>query len=360
MTPRTRVESVTAHQRHPANVVRRIKMQDLLVGIVGAGEVTRRAHLPVLMNMPGTKIAWLYDHRPERAESLARAFGVKHLRATRNDEMPPCDVVLLAIPVEVRGEYLGYFRRTATSILCEKPFAMSAAAHAKAIAEFSPHQLGCGYMRRYYRSTMLLRQVVAQGAFGPLSAISIHEGNRSKGSGVDSSFLDDRGMGAARGVLADLGSHSIDLALHISRAESFRVKSLARVLDGSVDRKVEAQVELNCSTPAGGHLVDLSYGVSWLDRQDNCIRLTFEHTTVWSGLAPSSEVYVGDPTRPDDAMTLSSPVVGASTFNQAFYLEWSDFLDGVRRSRESLVSARSALLTTALVEQLSADAGGIA
>ena len=328
-------------------------MQELRIGIVGAGEVTRRAHLPVLMNMPGTTIAWLLDHKPERADSLGRAFGVTAIRATRNDELPPCDVVLLATPVEVRGEYLGHFRLTPTAILCEKPFALTAAAHTKAIGEFPPHRLGCGYMRRYYRSTMLLRRIVAEGLFGPLWAISIHEGNRSKGSGVDSSFLDDRYTGAARGVLADLGSHSIDLALHISGAQTFRVKSLARVMDGSVDRKVDASVDLDCSTLPGGHSVDLNYGVSWLDRQDNCIRLTFEHATVWSGLAPSSEVYVGDPKRPDDAITVTSPVIGASTFNQAFYLEWKDFLDGVRQCRESLVSARSALLTTTLVEELS-------
>jgi predicted dehydrogenase len=331
-------------------------MDDLLIGIVGAGEVTRRAHLPVLLNMPGVRVAWLHDHRAERADSLARSYGVTPIHATRNDEMPPCDVALLAIPVEVRGDYLNYFRQNSTAILCEKPFALTAAEHAKAIGEIPPHRLGCGYMRRFYRSTMVLRQIVVEGFFGPLLAMSIYDGDRSKGSGVDSSFLDDTRMGASRGVLADLGSHSIDLALHISGAEAFRVKSLTRVMDGSVDRKVVATVQLDCPTLSGNHSVDLHYGVSWLDRLDNCIRLRFEHATVWSGLAASSEVYVGDPTRPDDAIMLNSPVVGASTFNQAFYLEWRDFLDGVRLTRESLVSARSALLTTALVEQLSIDA----
>jgi predicted dehydrogenase len=332
-------------------------MEELSIGIVGAGEITRQRHLPVLLNTPGVRIVWLHDSRPERAASLARAFGVKPVKQMPNDEMPPCDVVLLAIPVEGRRPYLSYFQQRSAAILCEKPFALSVAEHTRAIHGYPLHLLGCGYMRRYYRSTVLLRQMVATGVFGPLLAISIHEGNRSKGSGVDFSFLDDARMGASRGVLADLGSHSIDLALHISGADAFEVKSLSRVMDGPVDRKVGARVALYCPKPSGSHSVDLNYGVSWLDRQDNCIQLSFEHTTVWSHIAPSSDVYLGDPAQPKDAMTLSAPGIGARNLNQAFYLEWRDFLDGVRQSKESQVSARSALLTTALVEKLSCDVG---
>jgi predicted dehydrogenase len=79
---------------------------------------------------------------------------------------------------------------------------------------------------------------------------------------------------------------------------------------------------------------------------------------VWSELAPSGEVYLGDPERPARRITLTSPAGGATTYNQAFYLEWTDFLDGIRQKKESLVSARSALLTTALVERLLQDGGG--
>jgi predicted dehydrogenase len=228
---------------------------------------------------------------------------------------------------------------------------MTAAEHIRVLGLFAPHTLVCGFMRRFFRNTMLLRRIVSQEIFGPLLQIDIGEGDRSKGSGVDASFLDDPRLGASRGVLADLGSHSIDLAIHLSGATAFDVQTCSRILDGSVDRKVSAAVKLNRES-AQRPSVDLNYGVSWLDRQTNQIRLRFPHTCLWSELAVTGDVYIGDPATPRERITLTSAMPGATTYNQAFYLEWRDFLDNLRVRRESLISARSALLTTSLVESL--------
>jgi predicted dehydrogenase len=352
-------------------------MTPLSIGIVGAGEITRRVHLPVLSNIPDVRIAWLYDRRPDASQSLAKSYGLTALHSIAAQALPPCDIALLAIPVDGRAEYLQRFATRGTAVFCEKPFARSAAEHSRFAAEFSPHELACGYMRRFFRSALLLRRIVAEGMFGQLESIDISEGNRSQGSGVDASFLDDPRLGAARGVLTDLGSHTIDMALYLTAAGGFEVQSCVRVLDDGVDRKVTALVKLLPtpeSRPAGtlspaassaaslipGHggagsvrgAVDLNYGVSWLDAQENRVRLNFPTTSVWSDLGVDATVYCGDPRRPQAGIALSSGDTGATTYNQAFYLEWRNFLDSFRARRESLISARSALLTTTLVEAL--------
>jgi predicted dehydrogenase len=329
----------------------------LSIGIVGAGEITRKSHLPVLVNTPNVEIAWIYDRRPVSARALAQAYGLRAVHSQSPEELPACDVVLLAIPVDARGEYLGHLSSSGTAVLCEKPFALNAAEHSQQIDRFAPYALGAGFMRRFFRSTMLLRQIVAAGTFGPLLKIDISEGNRSKGSPVELSFLDDPRLGASRGVLMDLGSHSIDLALYVSAATGFQVQSCTKVLDGTVDRKLTAAVRLHTAGNESGRLVELNYGVSWLDRQDNRVQLTFEHTKVWSALVPSAEVFVGNPELPQGALRLSPQTLGATTYNQAFYLEWQDFIAGLRAERESTISARSALLTTSLLEML-LTAGG--
>jgi predicted dehydrogenase len=153
----------------------------------------------------------------------------------------------------------------------------------------------------------------------------------------------------------DLGSHAADLALFLSGAQGFRVSACRKELDGGIDRKVTASIDLQCGIGTGARTVELQYGVSWLDRQSNILCLQFERTTAWSGLAVGGKVFLGDPNSPQDCVAIEPTLGGASTFNQAFYLEWKDFLDGVRNRRESLVSARSALLTTALIEQLLAN-----
>jgi predicted dehydrogenase len=324
----------------------------LSIGIVGAGEISRKAHLPVLVNVPDVRIAWIYDRRPASARALAEAYGLRAIDSSSLDSLADCDVALLAIPVEARGEYLAHFSSRGKAALCEKPFARSPAEHIRFLQQFAPHSLGAGYMRRFYRSTRLLRRVVREGLFGQLLNIDLREGSRSKGSGTDASFLDDPRLGRSRGVLTDLGSHSIDLALYVSGASSFGVVSVNRTLDGDVDRRLAAAVKLHLPGRRSDEPVEFNYVVSWLDRQDNRIQLTFERATVWSGLEPASEVLVGDPDSPRDALVLSAREGGAATYNQAFYLEWRDFLAGVRDERESEISARSALVTTSLVEAL--------
>jgi predicted dehydrogenase len=323
----------------------------LSLGIVGAGEITRKSHLPVLVNIPDIEIAWIYDRSPEPAVMLAQAYRLKAVHSLSPEDLPPCDVVLLAIPVDARAQYLDQLCSSGRAAFCEKPFAQSSAEHEHFATRFEPYALGAGFMRRFFRSTILLRRIVSEGIFGPLLKIDLSEGNRSKGSGVDASFLDDARLGASRGVLMDLGSHSIDLALYVSGALSFEVRSCATVLDGNVDRRLAANVQLiTASGPATP--VELNYCVSWLDRQDNRIQLTFKHAKVWSALGPAADVFVGNTASLGDALILSSHSPGATTYNQAFYLEWQDFLSGLREKRESTVSARSALLTTSLVETL--------
>ncbi len=329
----------------------------LSIGIVGAGEIVRRLHLPVLANIPDVRVTWICDSRAERARALGKTYGVRAVRPLALSDLPQCDVALVAIPVEARRDYLLHFARGGTAVLCEKPFAMTAHTHRELVALFPPYALGCGFMRRFYRSTTLLRHIVTSDMLGAPRKIHVSEGNRSKGSGVDSSFLDDPRLGASRGVLMDLGSHSIDLALFVCGAERFEVTSSKKELDGAVDRKVTATAKLHRSTGASARTMELDYGVSWVDRQTNQIRLHFEQAIVWSELGVAGSVFLGDPASPRKSVLLTSPLPGATTFNQAFYLEWRSFLDGVRTQRESLVSARSALLTTALSEQLLAPAG---
>jgi predicted dehydrogenase len=327
------------------------------VGIVGAGEIARRAHLPVLANIADISIDWVFDHNVEKAIALGNAYGIRALHSLSPDQLPPCDVALLAIPVDVRGAYLQHFSRAGSAVLCEKPFALHEAEHTDFLKWFAPHSLGCGFMRRFYRSSNLMRRLVKSGEFGRLLKIDVSEGNRSKGSGVNSSFLDDPQLGVSRGVLMDLGSHSLDLALFISDAAAFNVLSCEIQRDGAVDRHVAANVVLTNAASPDDSPINLSYSVSWLERQTNRICLVFERSFVWSDLSPSGGVHLGDPRRPADCISLMQPSGGATTFNQAFYLQWCSFLEGLRSQRESLVSARSALLTTSLAEHLLKDGG---
>jgi predicted dehydrogenase len=324
------------------------------IGIVGAGDIVQMRHLPVLRSMPQVRIAWLFDRDSRRCASVARSHRVTTAAAASARDLPACDVVLLATPVQARRDYLEEFSRRGVAALCEKPFAMGRDDHLRSVDLYPDHKLGCGYMRRFYSSTQLLKQLIEEGWFGPLEALSIREGDRAQRSPVGESFLDDSRLGAARGVLADLGSHTIDLAMFLTRATDFDVLRHDIDRDGNVDRKVTATILLQSQFAAGSQGIEFDYCVSWLDRQPNVITLRFEHCTVWAQTAPEGRVFLGDPRRPTSSILLNSAgdSMAATTYNQAFFLEWMSFLKGMQSEAPSEVSARSALRTTGLVERL--------
>lgn len=320
------------------------------IGVVGGGEISRKMHLPVLLSIPDVSVAWVYDRDPARSTALAKAYRVSSVADWSASAAPPVDVVLLAIPVEFRAEYLAEFAARGVAVLCEKPFALSAREHEAVVAMYADARLGCAYMRRFYHWVRLLERVCDAGWFGTLRRVRVLEGGRTRGSGVDGSFLDDPKLGRSKGVLTDLGSHGLDVILRLVRPEHVDVLACEMVLDGNVDRRVAAQLSL--SPARVGPAVEVEFCVSWLDPQPNRIELEFEHATLWANLAPDADVYIGVPGHASRSIRLDADVGGARNANQAFFLEWVAFLAGVRSGTESEVSARKALATTALVQSL--------
>ena len=48
----------------------------LSVGMVGAGEIVSRIHLPVLSACEGIRIAYIADKNPEAAKSVAASYKI--------------------------------------------------------------------------------------------------------------------------------------------------------------------------------------------------------------------------------------------------------------------------------------------
>ena len=84
----------------------------LSIGIVRAAKIARKSPLPVMRSTPNVEIAWIYDRRSASALALAQAYGLRAPHLLSSEEVPACDVVLVGIPVDARGEYLGHLSST--------------------------------------------------------------------------------------------------------------------------------------------------------------------------------------------------------------------------------------------------------
>ncbi len=241
--------------------------QALSVGVVGAGEVVSRIHLPVLSACEGVRPAYVADRNPEAARVVARSFGAVPVTVTDDlDALPATDVVLLAVPARARMPYYELFARRGTKVLAEKPLATCLRDAERACALYPDYALACGFQRRSYTTAQLARLLVAENWFGPLKSISVSEGALTTKTGTNFRFYDEAGSGG--GVLMDLGCHSLDLAIYISGASEVAIAEQRFVFDQEVDREVQARMVLR--TPSGE--CELDYFVTWLRPADNVIQ----------------------------------------------------------------------------------------
>jgi len=318
------------------------------IGIVGAGNIVETMHLPVLLNLPEARVVWLADADEDRARAVARAFGVRAVGLPRGpSDVPESDVVLLAVHVGARPLYFEAFARRGVAVFAEKPFARTVAEHARLLGLFPEHRLGCGYMRRTYATTAFLRRAVRGKWFGPLRRIRIAEGGRVTKTGRSRTPYDDPSV-AGGGVLMDLGTHSVDLALYLLGASTVEVHGAQIVWDGALDRKVTGELEVPFETG----IVTIEVCVSWLDRQPNRIELEFPAVSLSAPNDPEPRIEFRRPGCEEAQATMEVSGLGARTSYQAFFLEWRSFLEGLRTGSASLVSAASALPTTTAIEGL--------
>ena len=134
----------------------------------------------------------------------------------------------------------------------------------------------------------------------------------------------------------DLGCHSLDLAMYISGASAATPVQHRFVFDDDIDREIEARLTLQ--TPDGPCL--LHYFVTWLRPVKNTIDLRFDNCTVSLSCRPAEALEIRSNIDGRVAASLSAKGAGASTVYQAFYLEWTAFLDGVRTRQASKFSAQ--------------------
>jgi len=321
------------------------------VGIIGAGEITKLVHLPVLMNIGDVHVEWIADMNSQRARDLGRAFGVeRHIALNGDIQLPSCDIALLATPVYARRPYLEYFSAHGTAILAEKPFAVSSQEHQQFLEICGTNKIYCGYMRRTYATVRALRRIVREHWFGRMRSIRYSEGGRVSRTTAASKTLDmsyERGGG----VLRDLGCHGLDAMLYITGASRFDLRSAAIEWDKDTDREVVSEFTLSGINHSSDEC-PVDFSVSWLSEQSNRMVFEFDHAVLRAGIRPEAEPEIASSARQSTWTRVHPDIVGARSSYQAFFLEWQDVVSAFKSGRPGDLSAESALLTTRLVDEI--------
>jgi predicted dehydrogenase len=190
-------------------------VDDIRIGLFGYGFIAG-AHVEALRTAGGHIVAVCGPHR-ERAEAFVRRHSIDHVYTEPADMLARDDIaaVVVASPDASHAPLSIAAAQAGKHVFCEKPLATSLA-DARAMVEAVHENDRVGMTGFLLRGAPVVRQIAAairQGEVGTVISLHAQRFNASLlQPGAAYSWRTDQAQ-SGLGVLGDLGSHMVDLAL---------------------------------------------------------------------------------------------------------------------------------------------------
>jgi predicted dehydrogenase len=183
------------------------------VGIVGAGNMGQRHHIPGWMRLPDVKVTAVCDVDIDRARSVASEFEIPHaVDDFRELADMDLDVVDICTPNMLHFPAAKTALTTGKHVLCEKPLAVTADEVRKlgSLADAGGLKLMTAQMRRFSGDAMAIKKWIDKGNIGQVYYARVRAMRRDCLPGRPG-FIDSRLSGGGPGM--DMGVHALDMCL---------------------------------------------------------------------------------------------------------------------------------------------------
>lgn len=188
-------------------------------GILGCGDVAEHKGGPPLYTVEGSELIGVMRRDREKAEAFATKHGAKRAYHTVDALLadPEINAIYVATLPYLHCEHTIAAARAGKHVLCEKPMALNVDECQQMIDACHEHNvtLMIAYYRPFYPNVVKMKELIAEGAIGKVVLARVNH----------TAFYDPsrHEWGAWRtdpkisggGVLMDLGSHRIDLLMHL-------------------------------------------------------------------------------------------------------------------------------------------------
>lgn len=260
----------------------------LRLGLIGAGRIVERVHLPLLREFPEIELAGLYDPDFARAQELAQRFGVQ--RVCRNvDELWNLNLsaTLVACPNHLHADMSIAALQAGTHVICEKPMAtcVSEAEAMLMAADESGRELMIAFTNRFRPEVIALRDAVCKGQLGDITTIRCGWLRHNGVPGTTSWFTKRARSGG--GVLIDLGSHLLDLVIWLT--DRRRLLDVGCVLDKAIEPQAQADWYSSSQAQSAGGC-DVEAGATAFAIFEGPIDVSLEVS--WAGSLPHDQTYL--------------------------------------------------------------------
>lgn len=191
----------------------RCSRDKLRVAVIGCGANAAINHLPVIAASRHIEPAVLVDTSIQRAEDLARKYGVPAVVADYREIEGMAEAAIVALPNDLHAPVTIELLYRGIHVLVEKPMALTTAECDAMIqaAKQSGATLAVGLEFRFLSDSDFIKQVLVAGLLGRITKVDLSLGLVFNWP-VESTYLFDKER-AGGGVLMDLGAHVIDLLL---------------------------------------------------------------------------------------------------------------------------------------------------
>lgn len=223
----------------------------LRIGVVGAGKVLERYHVPAIKGVPEVVRSIVVDADSERARHAAERFDFSTWSTDLADVAQHADVAVVLVPNGQHAKVSCDLLKQGVHVLCEKPMArnvgeclamIEAARRGRAV-------LCIGHNRRFRQHVWLARQFLTRGLIGDVTSIYAEEGSTFDWP-RSAAYFDPVQSGG--GALMDVGIHAIDVIRWLAgEFDDVEYKG-----NGGVEKvESEAEVKFRMASGATGVLI---------------------------------------------------------------------------------------------------------
>lgn len=194
-------------------------MRPINWGLIGCGDVARKRVAGAIQQEMRSRLIAAARRDATKLREFCEAFSIErwHTEADELIAAPEIDAVYIATPVHQHLPQTIAAAQAGKHVLVEKPMALTVAECDRMIAACRDAgvRLGVAYYRRFYPLVHRIRELIEQGAIGtPLAVSAVTSTALAMQPGEEGywrALLAEGGGGA----LMDVGSHRIDLFLHL-------------------------------------------------------------------------------------------------------------------------------------------------
>ncbi len=186
-------------------------------GVIGAGSIATRGHIPSLQRIPGVQVIAICDANLERAQQVAAQFNIPYAFSDFREvtSHPEVDAITVGVPNAFHAPVSLAALESGKHVLCEKPLATSVADGEAmvAAAQRAGRVLAVNMSTRPEPAIVAVREAVQAGRLGKVTYAYGRMFRRSGIPGFGSWFT--RKELAGGGATMDIGVHVLDALLWV-------------------------------------------------------------------------------------------------------------------------------------------------